>query len=379
MVLARYTVRKPVNRTPLRVAYVGATRIDAGGARACRTGVGARRRAATPRRAGAITQLRVELPQLAPRSGPAADRGRRRRASTVLSSPPAGSTGSETVWNVRVLVRPTAPPGQVPLILRAVFADGVSVEEDDSLTVVPAAGPGVGRIPLARRRGRHAARAGARHAVLLLARRRTSAPAAGPSRLVASASRAVRAVSGRRPRVCVVPGRRRGRRRRRDRRSTVRDRTGAVRRPPTRGRDRPGDRDPHARRPPVRPRPARARARHPGLDPRRQQRPSTARACSTDGLELELGQVVLRAIHTPGHRPGAHVPRGHRSHPRRRALARAHRRLALRRRHGPPGSRSRRESRAPKGSSTRSAGCSSCRTASRSSPAISPARSAARA
>ena len=28
-----------------------------------------------------------------------------------------------------------------------------------------------------------------------------------------------------------------------------------------------------------------------------------------DGAEVVLGDVVLRAIHTPGHRPGAHLPR----------------------------------------------------------------------
>ena len=45
-------------------------------------------------------------------------------------------TGPETVWTVRL--RAKGPPGETPLVLRAVYADGRSVEVDQSLTVVPA-------------------------------------------------------------------------------------------------------------------------------------------------------------------------------------------------------------------------------------------------
>ena len=54
-----------------------------------------------------------------------------------------------------------------------------------------------------------------------------------------------------------------------------------------------------------------------------------------DGAEISLGDVVLRAIHTPGPPSGAHLPRRDRPVAGRRAVARPDRRLALRRRRSP--------------------------------------------
>ena len=45
-------------------------------------------------------------------------------------------TRPEPVWSVRI--RANGPPGVTPLVLRAVYADGSSVEVDQTLTVIPA-------------------------------------------------------------------------------------------------------------------------------------------------------------------------------------------------------------------------------------------------
>ena len=83
---------------------------------------------------GQVVQLRVELPKL--RAGAAPERIEVEGAGIdVLSVRRQGVKGSETVWSVRV--RTSAPPGQVPLILRALYADGKAVAVNDSLTVVP--------------------------------------------------------------------------------------------------------------------------------------------------------------------------------------------------------------------------------------------------
>ena len=60
-----------------------------------------------------------------------------------------------------------------------------------------------------------------------------------------------------------------------------------------------------------------------------------------DGWELALGSLVVRAVHTPGHRPEhtAFALDRHRARPR--AVGRAHGRLAVRRRHRPPRPRGR--------------------------------------
>jgi hypothetical protein len=130
-----YTVRKPVNRCPLRAAYVGATLSTL---LALVTAEGAWAHVDVQPRLveqGVITQLRVELPQLRP--GPAPQRIEVEGAGLeVLSTRLQGKKGTETVWSVRV--RANEPPGQVPLILRAVYAGGETVEVKNSLTVVPA-------------------------------------------------------------------------------------------------------------------------------------------------------------------------------------------------------------------------------------------------
>ena len=130
-----YTVRKPVNRCPLRAAYVGATLSTL---LALVTAEGAWAHVDVQPRLveqGVITQLRVELPRLRP--GPAPQRIEVEGAGLeVLSTRLQGKKGTETVWSVRV--RADAPPGQVPLILRAVYTGGAAVEVRNSLTVVPA-------------------------------------------------------------------------------------------------------------------------------------------------------------------------------------------------------------------------------------------------
>jgi hypothetical protein len=130
-----YTVPKPVNRCPLRGAYVGATLstlLVLVTAQAAGAHVDVQPRLVER---GEIAQLRVELPRLRP--GPAPERVEIEGAGIeVLSTRLQGTKGSETVWSVRV--RADAPPGEVPLILRAVYPGGEAVEVSDSLTVVPA-------------------------------------------------------------------------------------------------------------------------------------------------------------------------------------------------------------------------------------------------
>jgi hypothetical protein len=135
VVLAMYTVRKPMNRCPLRAAYVGATLSTL---LALVTAEGAWAHVDVQPRLveqGEVTQLRVELPKLRP--GPAPERIEVEGAGIeVLSSRLQGTKGSETVWSVRI--RANGPPGQVPLVLRALYTGGKAVEVKNSLTVVPA-------------------------------------------------------------------------------------------------------------------------------------------------------------------------------------------------------------------------------------------------
>jgi hypothetical protein len=83
---------------------------------------------------GGELELRVELPELRPDASPT---GLEVSAPGVrqLSSSPAGRVGEETRWRVRVVV--DAEPGPVTLVLRALFADGRSVEVRRTATVVP--------------------------------------------------------------------------------------------------------------------------------------------------------------------------------------------------------------------------------------------------
>ncbi len=90
---------------------------------------------------GKATQLRIELPQL--RAGPPPVRLEvEGDGVAVLGSSLQGMAGAETRWNVRLRVSPAVPPGELLLILRAVFADGESVEVDGAITVVPPAPQG---------------------------------------------------------------------------------------------------------------------------------------------------------------------------------------------------------------------------------------------
>lgn len=84
---------------------------------------------------GMTTELRVELPQLRPGAPP--ERLDVEAAGVeVLSTARVGAAGAETLWAVRV--RAGGPPRQERLTLRAVFAGDVTVEVDDTLTLVPA-------------------------------------------------------------------------------------------------------------------------------------------------------------------------------------------------------------------------------------------------
>ena len=84
---------------------------------------------------GVATDVSVELPPLRPGGPP-----RRLEVAgdglEVIAADLLGTRGADTLWNVRL--RATAEPGVVPLVLRAVYADGKSVEVDQQLTVAPA-------------------------------------------------------------------------------------------------------------------------------------------------------------------------------------------------------------------------------------------------
>ena len=136
-----------MKRTPSRVAYVAAATIAPLLALVLTEPafghVDVRPRLVEP---GVATELRVELPQL--RAGPPPVRLEvEGEGVAVLASSLQGVAGSETVWNVRVRVSPAVPPGELLLILRAVFADGKSVEVDGNVTVVPPAEEASGSFP----------------------------------------------------------------------------------------------------------------------------------------------------------------------------------------------------------------------------------------
>ena len=84
---------------------------------------------------GTVADVRVELPQLRP-GGPPLRLELEGPGIEVISIALAATVGVETSWAVRL--RATAEPGVVPLVLRAVYADGRSVEVDEELTVLPA-------------------------------------------------------------------------------------------------------------------------------------------------------------------------------------------------------------------------------------------------
>jgi hypothetical protein len=85
---------------------------------------------------GKTTQLRVELPQL--RAGaPPVRLEVEAHGLSVFSSRLQGVAGAETVWSARVRVSTAVPAGDLRLVLRALFADGKSVDVDAAITVVP--------------------------------------------------------------------------------------------------------------------------------------------------------------------------------------------------------------------------------------------------
>jgi hypothetical protein len=125
-----------VNRSPLHTACVGttiATLLALSLAQPALAHVDVRPRLVEQGRA---TQLRVELPQL--RAGaPPVRLEVEAPGVAVLASGLEGIAGAETVWSVRVRVSPAVPAGDLALVLRAIFADGKSVEVDGAITVVP--------------------------------------------------------------------------------------------------------------------------------------------------------------------------------------------------------------------------------------------------
>ena len=123
-----------MNRWSLRAAYVGATvavvlaALSAEPAHAhldVRPGVV---------ESGRAVDLLVELPRLRAGALPAALE-LEADGLEVLSTRLVDSVRGDTLWNARVRVESEA--GTLPLVLRAVFADGRSVEVDHSLVVLP--------------------------------------------------------------------------------------------------------------------------------------------------------------------------------------------------------------------------------------------------
>lgn len=79
--------------------------------------------------------LRIELPQLRP-GAPPIELELVGDGFELLASHRREVSGAETRWSVRLHVDVTAPSGELPLVLRALFADGKSVEVDSSVVVV---------------------------------------------------------------------------------------------------------------------------------------------------------------------------------------------------------------------------------------------------
>ena len=82
-----------------------------------------------------VTEVSIELPQLRPGSVPRSLEVEG-AAIDVISSDLQGTSGTDTLWKVRL--QATADPGVAPVVLRAVYADGKSVEVDQQFIVAPA-------------------------------------------------------------------------------------------------------------------------------------------------------------------------------------------------------------------------------------------------
>jgi hypothetical protein len=134
-VVTRYTHPKPVNRRPLRFWCVAtiATALVLACVKPALGHLDVQPRLVQP---GEVTELRIELPQLRPGAPP--DRLELEgRGLEVLSTRLQAVVASETRWTARVRTDANAEPGPLPLVLRAVYADGGSVEVEDAVTVVP--------------------------------------------------------------------------------------------------------------------------------------------------------------------------------------------------------------------------------------------------
>ena len=133
--LAMYTVRKPVKRWSLRSVNVSATLAALAMAVLAQPALAHLVIQPTLLEQGVVTDVSIELPQLRPGSAP-----RRLEVAgegiDVISSDLQGTSGTDTLWKVRL--QATADPGMAPVVLRAVYADGKSVEVDQQFTVAPA-------------------------------------------------------------------------------------------------------------------------------------------------------------------------------------------------------------------------------------------------
>lgn len=167
--LAGYTGSKPVNVSSLHARYLAAT-LTALTALVGAEGAGAHVDVQPSLlEQGAVAELRVELPQLRP--GPQPQRlGIRAPGAQLLESRLLQSDGNESRWLVRVRV--DGPLGELPLMFRAVYADGEVVEVDYPLTVVPASQPSPSAFPWAATAIGVALAAGVAFAVLRVARRK---------------------------------------------------------------------------------------------------------------------------------------------------------------------------------------------------------------
>jgi hypothetical protein len=132
--LAGYTSPKPMNRWSLRAAYVGATVaivLAAASGEPAHAHLDVRPGVV---RSGEAVDLLVELPRL--RAG-ALPVGLELEAEglEVESTRLVDAVRGDTLWTARVRVDSEA--GTLPLVLRAIFADGRSVEVDHPLVVLP--------------------------------------------------------------------------------------------------------------------------------------------------------------------------------------------------------------------------------------------------
>ena len=84
---------------------------------------------------GQTVELQIELSPLRPGSPPETLE-LEGAGLEVYSTELEARVGAETRWRARI--RATGSPGALPIVLRAVYADGRTVEVDQSLTVVPA-------------------------------------------------------------------------------------------------------------------------------------------------------------------------------------------------------------------------------------------------